>query len=40
VMLFSWGSGVAVMLLVVLSVHFFVRPLDVVLLSLWHRFGV
>jgi uncharacterized protein involved in exopolysaccharide biosynthesis len=38
-LLFSYGSAAAVLTLVVLSVHLFVRPLDVVWLSLLRRFG-
>jgi succinoglycan biosynthesis transport protein ExoP len=38
--LFSWGGGVGVLVLGVLSVHFFVRPLDVVWLTFWRKFGV
>ena len=37
---FGWGGGVAVLLLIVLSIHLFVRPLDVVWLSLLRRIGV
>ena len=37
---YSWGGGVAVLLLAVAGVHFFVKPLDVVWLSLLRRFGV
>jgi polysaccharide biosynthesis transport protein len=39
-LLFSSSGGIAALLLIVLCVHFFVRPLDVVWLSLWRRFGV
>jgi uncharacterized protein involved in exopolysaccharide biosynthesis len=39
-LLFSSSGGVAALVLIVLCVHFFVRPLDVVWLGLWHRFGV
>lgn len=38
--LFSCGGVAVVGVLLVLSVHFFVRPLDVVWLSLWRRLGV
>jgi uncharacterized protein YeaO (DUF488 family) len=38
--LFTLGGSVAVLALVVVSVHFFVRPLDVVWVALWRRFGV
>ena len=37
---FSWGGSVAVLCLVASSIHVFVRPLDVVWLSLMRRFGV
>ena len=37
---FGWGGGVAVLLLIVLTIHLFVRPLDVVWLSLLRRIGV
>jgi uncharacterized protein involved in exopolysaccharide biosynthesis len=37
---YSWAGGVAVLLLAVAGVHFFVKPLDVVWLSLLRRFGV
>jgi uncharacterized protein involved in exopolysaccharide biosynthesis len=37
---YSWGGGVAVLILAVAGVHFFVKPLDVVWLSLLRRFGV
>jgi polysaccharide biosynthesis transport protein len=40
VLVFSWGGAVAGIVLLVLSVHFFVRPLDVVWLSLWRRIAV
>jgi chromosome segregation ATPase len=39
-LLFSSSGGIAALVLIVLCVHFFVRPLDVVWLSLWRRFGV
>jgi polysaccharide biosynthesis transport protein len=39
-LLFSSSGGIAALVLIVVCVHFFVRPLDVVWLSLWHRFGV
>ncbi|MGH8323441.1 MAG: lipopolysaccharide biosynthesis protein, partial [Steroidobacteraceae bacterium] len=37
---YSWGGGVVVATLAVLSVHFFVLPLDVLWVSLWRRFGM
>jgi polysaccharide biosynthesis transport protein len=37
---FSWGGGVAAILLSAVLVNTFVRPLDVVWLSLLHRFGM
>jgi uncharacterized protein involved in exopolysaccharide biosynthesis len=37
---YSWVGGVAGVLLLAAVVHFFVRPLDVVWLSLLHRFGI
>jgi succinoglycan biosynthesis transport protein ExoP len=37
---FSWGGGVAAVLLAAVLVHAFVRPLDVVWISLLHRFGI
>jgi succinoglycan biosynthesis transport protein ExoP len=37
---YSWGGGVAAFIGLCLSVHFFVKPLDVVVLSLLRRFGV
>jgi succinoglycan biosynthesis transport protein ExoP len=37
---YSWSGTVAALLLIVVGVHFFVRPLDVVWLGLWRRFGV
>jgi hypothetical protein len=40
IMRYSWGGGLSAMLLIVLSIHLFVRPLDVVVLSLLRRFGV
>jgi polysaccharide biosynthesis transport protein len=39
-LLFSSSSGVVALVLIVVCVHLFVRPLDVVWLSLLHRFGV
>jgi uncharacterized protein involved in exopolysaccharide biosynthesis len=39
-LLFSSSGGIAALVLILVCVHFFVRPLDVVWLSLWHRFGV
>jgi polysaccharide biosynthesis transport protein len=38
--LYSWSGTAAALLLIVVGVHLFVRPLDVVWLSLWRRFGV
>jgi polysaccharide biosynthesis transport protein len=37
---FSWGGGVAVVILAAVTIHLFVRPLDVVWLSVMRRFGV
>jgi succinoglycan biosynthesis transport protein ExoP len=37
---FSWGGSVAAVLVAAVVVHFFVRPLDVVWLSLLQRFGI
>ena len=37
---YSWASGFVVLISAVASVHFFVRPLDVVWLTLLRRFGV
>ena len=37
---FSWGGGVAAVLMAAVLVHVFVRPLDVVLISLLQRFGI
>jgi len=37
---FSWGGGVAAVIVVACTVHLFVRPLDVVWLSLVRRLGV
>jgi polysaccharide biosynthesis transport protein len=37
---YSWGSVVAVMILILVTVHFFVQPLDVAWLTLLRRFGV
>jgi succinoglycan biosynthesis transport protein ExoP len=37
---FSWGGGVAAVLLAAVLVHAFVRPLDVVWIGLLHRFGI
>jgi uncharacterized protein involved in exopolysaccharide biosynthesis len=36
----SWGGGLAFMLLMAITIHMWVRPLDVVWISLLHRFGV
>jgi hypothetical protein len=37
---FSWGGGVTAVLLAAVIVHAFVRPLDVVWLTLLRRFGI
>ena len=37
---FSWGGSIAVVTLAALTLHLFVKPLDVVWLSLLRRFGV
>jgi succinoglycan biosynthesis transport protein ExoP len=37
--LYSWSGGVAVIILAMVTVHLFVKPLDVVWLSLMRRFG-
>jgi polysaccharide biosynthesis transport protein len=37
---YSWGGGAAAAVLAVVLVHVFVRPLDVVWISLMHRFGI
>jgi succinoglycan biosynthesis transport protein ExoP len=37
---YSWGGGVAAVLLTVAIVHVFVRPLDIVWLNLLRRFGM
>lgn len=37
---YSWGGGIAVVILAAVTVHFFVKPLDVVWLILMRRFGV
>jgi uncharacterized protein involved in exopolysaccharide biosynthesis len=37
---FSWGGGVAVVVLAVATLHFFIKPLDVVWQLLMRRFGV
>jgi polysaccharide biosynthesis transport protein len=37
---FSWGGSIAVVALAALTLHLFVKPLDVVWLSLLRRFGV
>jgi len=37
---YSWGGGVAAVLVAAVMVHLFVRPLDVVWLSLLQRFGM
>jgi hypothetical protein len=40
VALLSWTGCIVVMAVILISVHLFVRPLDVVWLTLWQRFGV
>jgi uncharacterized protein involved in exopolysaccharide biosynthesis len=37
---YSWGGGLAVMLLLAVTIHMWVRPLDVLWISLLRRFGV
>jgi len=37
---YSWGGGVATMLMVAVMVHLFIRPLDIVWLGLMRRFGI
>lgn len=37
---YSWGGGLTAMLLIAVTVHLWVRPLDVVWISLLRRFGV
>jgi succinoglycan biosynthesis transport protein ExoP len=37
---FSWGGSIAVLLLAAIMLHLFVRPLDVVWVTLLRRFGV
>jgi uncharacterized protein involved in exopolysaccharide biosynthesis len=37
---YSWGGGVAALLLAASTVHLFVRPLDIVWLNLLRRFGM
>lgn len=37
---YSWGGGAVAMVLAALTIHLFVRPLDVVVLSVLRRFGV
>jgi succinoglycan biosynthesis transport protein ExoP len=37
---YSWGSGAAALLVAAVIVHIFVRPLDVMWLSLMQRFGI
>ena len=39
-MLYSWGGSFGALFLATITVHFFVKPLDVVWLSLLRRFGV
>jgi succinoglycan biosynthesis transport protein ExoP len=36
---YSWGGGIAVMLALIVTIHLWVRPLDVVWLSLMRRLG-
>jgi uncharacterized protein involved in exopolysaccharide biosynthesis len=36
---YSWGGGLTAVVLIAVSIHLFVRPLDVVWLSLMRRFG-
>jgi len=38
--MYSWGGGLSAMLLLILGVHFFYRPLDVLWLSMLRRFGI
>lgn len=37
---YTWGGGVAMLIVLACTVHLFVRPLDVVWLTLMRRFGV
>jgi len=37
---YSWGGSIVVVALAALTLHLFVKPLDVVWLSLLRRFGV
>jgi polysaccharide biosynthesis transport protein len=37
---FSWAGGFIAIMLIAVSIHFFIRPLDVVWLSIMRRFGV
>ena len=37
---YTWGGGVAAVIVAAVAVHIFVRPLDVVWLSLLQRFGI
>jgi hypothetical protein len=37
---YSWGGGVATLILALLTVHFFIMPLDILWLVLVRRFGV
>jgi hypothetical protein len=39
-MRYSWAGGAAVVVLAAVTIHVFVRPLDIVWLSLVRRFGV
>jgi hypothetical protein len=36
---YSWGGSVAAVILIAVTFHLFVRPLDVVWLSILRRFG-
>jgi uncharacterized protein involved in exopolysaccharide biosynthesis len=38
--MYSWGGSIAIVILAAISVHLFVKPLDVVWLSLIRRFGI
>jgi protein tyrosine kinase modulator len=37
---FSWGGGVAAVILAAVTVHFYIKPLDVVWVILMRRFGI
>ncbi len=39
-MLYSWGGSISVMIVAIASLHFFIKPLDVVWSMLLRRFGV